>query len=216
VYESLLAALPHASFVDASGLPERVKVIKSPREVAYLRQAADFTDAGMRAALATTAEGRTDNDVAAAAYQAMISAGSEFLSIPAIVNAGRYSGISHSTHKRHRLEQGDVLFLELTVDHEIFLEAHRILAPAEQGKRHTRVPPHILDLLPHPHVPTNPNRRITGTGNCRKDESERLPMRSQGRAGQCTPSHTGGPSDALDDSDPVVSENSAPAQAARW
>jgi Xaa-Pro dipeptidase len=113
VYEGLLAALPNASFVDASGLPERVKVIKSPQEVTYLRQAASFTDAGMRAALATAAEGRTDNDVAAAAYQAMIGAGSEFLSIPAIVNAGRYSGIAHSTHKRHRLEHGDVLFLEL-------------------------------------------------------------------------------------------------------
>jgi hypothetical protein len=29
-------------------------------------------------------------------------------------------------------------------------------------------------------------------------------MRSQGRARQCTPSHTGGPSDALDDSDPAA------------
>jgi Xaa-Pro aminopeptidase len=113
VYESLLAAMPDASFVDASGLPERVKVIKSPQEVTFLRQAASFTDAGMRAALATAAEGRTDNDVAAAAHQAMIAAGSEFLSIPAIVNAGRYSGIAHSTHMRHRLQRGDVLFLEL-------------------------------------------------------------------------------------------------------
>ena len=43
----------------------------------------------------------------------MIAAGSEFLSIPAIVNAGRYSGIAHSTHMRHRLQRGDVLFLEL-------------------------------------------------------------------------------------------------------
>src|SRR5262249_4487363 len=88
-------------------------MIKSPQEVTYLRQAASFTDVGMRAALATAAEGRTDNDVAAAANQAMIAAGSEFLSIPAIVNAGRYSGIAHSTHKRHRLQRGDVLFLEL-------------------------------------------------------------------------------------------------------
>jgi Xaa-Pro dipeptidase len=113
VYDSLLAALPDASFDDVSGLPERAKVIKSPQEVTYLRQAASFTGAGMRAALATAAEGRTDNDVAAAAYQAMITAGSEFLSIPAIVSAGRYSGIAHSTHKRHRFQRGDVLFLEL-------------------------------------------------------------------------------------------------------
>jgi Xaa-Pro aminopeptidase len=99
--------------VDASGLPERVKLVKSPAEISHLRKAAAFTDAGIRAALGAAAEGRTDNDVAAAAYHAMISAGSEFLSIPAIVNAGPYTGISHSTHKRHPLRRGDILFLEL-------------------------------------------------------------------------------------------------------
>jgi Xaa-Pro dipeptidase len=112
-YETLRATLPQADFVDASGLPEQVKLIKSPAEIAHLRKAAAFTDAGIRAALGAAAEGRTDNDVAAAAYHAMMSAGSEFLSIPAIVNAGAYTGISHSTHKRHRLRRGDVLFLEL-------------------------------------------------------------------------------------------------------
>src|SRR5262249_27019503 len=54
--------------------------------------------------------------------------------------------------ERHRATLRDSC---LTIDHEIFLEAHSILARAEQGKRHTRVPPHILDLLPHPQVPTN-------------------------------------------------------------
>jgi Xaa-Pro dipeptidase len=112
-YEALQAALPHAVLVDASGLPERVKLVKSEREIACLRKAATFTDAGIQAALAAAAEGRTDNDVAAAAYQAMMAAGSEFLSIPAIVNGGPYSGISHSTHKRYPLKRGDVLFLEL-------------------------------------------------------------------------------------------------------
>jgi Xaa-Pro dipeptidase len=117
-YEALRDALPGAQLVDGSGLPERVKLVKSPQEVACHRKAAAYTDAGMRAALAAAAEGRTDNDVAAAAYHAMMSAGSEFLSIPAIVNCGPYSGISHSTHKRHRLNKGEVLFLELGGCHQ--------------------------------------------------------------------------------------------------
>jgi hypothetical protein len=50
----------------------------------------------------------------------------------------------------------------------------------------------------------NPNRRIDRTENCGKHESERLPMRSQGRACQCTPSHTGGPSDAFERSEPAA------------
>jgi Xaa-Pro dipeptidase len=112
-YESLRQALPGARFVDASGLPERVKLTKSPKEIEFHRIAATFTDAGMRAALEAAKEGRTDNDVAAAAYQAMITAGSEFLSIPAIVNCGKATGVSHSTHKGQRLKRGDVLFLEL-------------------------------------------------------------------------------------------------------
>jgi Xaa-Pro aminopeptidase len=112
-YETLRAALPDGRFVDASGLPERVKMTKSPAEIAFHRTAASFTDAGMQAALAEAEEGRTDNDVAAAAYHAMISAGSEFLAIPAIVNCGLASSIPHSTHKGQRLSKGDVLFLEL-------------------------------------------------------------------------------------------------------
>jgi DNA mismatch endonuclease (patch repair protein) len=51
---------------------------------------------------------------------------------------------------------------------------------------------------------TSPNRRISGTGKCEEHESKRPPMRSQGRASPCTPSHTGGPSDALDDSEPAT------------
>jgi Xaa-Pro dipeptidase len=113
VYEGLAAALPRATLVDASGVPERVKLVKSPREVAYLREAGRLTDLGVRAALAIAAEGRADYEVAAAAYQAMIGAGSDFLAIPAIVNCGPYSGITHSTHVGRRLARGDVLFLEL-------------------------------------------------------------------------------------------------------
>ena len=112
-YETLRDALPNARFVDASGLAERVKLTKSRKEIEFHRIAATFTDAGVRAALEAAEEGRTDNDVAAAAYHAMMTAGSEFLSIPVIVNCGTASGISHSTHKNQRLKKGDVLFLEL-------------------------------------------------------------------------------------------------------
>ena len=140
-YETLRSALPQAELVDASGLPERVKLVKSPREISHLRTAAGFTDAGIRAALGAAAEGRTDNDVAAAAYHAMMSAGSEFLSIPAIVNSGPYTGISHSTHKRHRLHRGDVLFLELGGCYQRYsspcMRSASIGPPTEDAKRLT-------------------------------------------------------------------------------
>jgi Xaa-Pro dipeptidase len=183
VYESLRAALPHASFVDASGLPERVKLVKSSQEVAYLRQAARFTDAGMRAALATAAEGRTDNDVAAAAYQAMIGAGSEFLSIPAIVNSGRYSGISHSTHKRHRLQRGDVLFLELGGCYQRYsapcMRSATIGPPSDDAKR---LAEGCLAALDEMHAVMRPGTTF--------DEVSRAGAQGVARAG--SPVHWGG------------------------
>jgi Xaa-Pro dipeptidase len=112
-YESLQTALPQAELVDGWGLVERIKARKSPREVAYLRRAAEITTLGMTAAIEAAAEGATDNDVAAAAYRTMIAAGGDYMAIPVIVASGVRSSVPHSTHERARLDPGDVLTVEL-------------------------------------------------------------------------------------------------------
>ena len=112
-YDRLVAALPSARFVDGSGIVDVVKTIKSPREIAHIRAAAKTTDAGMAAAIDAAREGATDNDMAAAASEAIVAAGSEYMCVSPIITAGRRSGILHSTHKRNRLETGDVVLLEM-------------------------------------------------------------------------------------------------------
>jgi Xaa-Pro dipeptidase len=67
----------------------------------------------MAAALAAVAEGATDNDVAAAASDAVIRAGAEHFAIVPIVTAGRRSGIPHTTFRRNRLAAGDPVFIEV-------------------------------------------------------------------------------------------------------
>ena len=78
-----------------------------------MREAARWTSAGMAAAMASVAEGRTDNEVAAEAYLAMIRAGSEYMCYAPIVTTGKRSGIPHSTHRRVRIDRGDPVFIEL-------------------------------------------------------------------------------------------------------
>ena len=112
-YENLVAALPKARLVDGSGIVGVVKTIKSPREIEHIRTAAKTTNAGMAAAIDAAREGAADNDVAAAASEAIVSAGSEYMCVSPIVTSGRRSGILHSTHKRNRLENGDVILLEM-------------------------------------------------------------------------------------------------------
>ena len=112
-YENLVTALPKARLVDGSGIVDAVKTIKSAREIEHIRAAAKTTDAGMAAAIDAARVGATDNDMAAAASEALITAGSEYMCVSPIVTAGRRSGILHSTHKRNRLENSDVILLEM-------------------------------------------------------------------------------------------------------
>ena len=95
-----------------SGLVEAVRRIKSPAEVNLIRSACRLTEAGMQAALETIAPGRTENQVAAAAYTAMVGGGSDFLVGDPIVTSGWRSGVGHFTFAKRALEPGDAVLLE--------------------------------------------------------------------------------------------------------
>lgn len=121
--QELTAGLSNARMVDASGLVESVRAIKSPRELECFRAAAPMSDAGMNAAVAAIAAGKTDNDVAAAAINAMTLAGSEYVCDSPIVTSGRRSGILHSTHKRVALQAGDQVCIELGACYQRYTSA---------------------------------------------------------------------------------------------
>ena len=55
------AGLPNARLADASELVTRLRLIKSPAEIACLETAMRYTEAGIEAAYAAMAEGVTDN-----------------------------------------------------------------------------------------------------------------------------------------------------------
>ena len=110
--ERLTDALPGAEIVDGSGIVSTVKIVKSPQEIEYLRQAARITSDGITAAIEAAGEGASDNDVAAAGNRAMFEAGTEYMCLSPIVTSGRRSGILHSTHKRVPLARGDNLCME--------------------------------------------------------------------------------------------------------
>jgi Xaa-Pro dipeptidase len=113
LHDRLRTALPEATLLDASDLVDLVKVVKSEPEIAHLRHAARITNAGMTAALGAVAAGVFDQEVARAAYDALIGGGSEHMALDPIVTVGARSGIPHSTHRRVRIERGDTVLIEL-------------------------------------------------------------------------------------------------------
>ncbi len=110
--DGLAAALSGVELVDASGLVDAVKIVKSEPEIAMLRESACITEAGIAAAEALIAPGVTDQQLAAAGSAAMLEAGGEFMSLQPIVTTGWRSSVIHCNHQRHTVAEGEPVFLE--------------------------------------------------------------------------------------------------------
>ena len=109
----LVAALPAATFVDGAGLVEEGRLVKSPQELTYMRQAARAAEAGLRAGIEACRAGVTENDVAAEIHRAQILAGSEYTGLPIFIRTGARDAQTHATWARHPLEPGDSITMEM-------------------------------------------------------------------------------------------------------
>jgi Xaa-Pro dipeptidase len=113
VCEALLAGTPQATWVDASRLIDELRLIKSPREIAYTRQAATVTDAMMQAAIAAAAPGVNEREVAAEAHRAMVLAGGGTPGFGPFIRPTPRLGQEHTTWQDRALVDGEGLLLEM-------------------------------------------------------------------------------------------------------
>ncbi|NEU98213.1 M24 family metallopeptidase [Bradyrhizobium uaiense] len=77
-HADLVRALPLAKFVDADLLVNWIRIVKSPAELVYMRQAGRIADAMIKRAVDTIEPGVRECDVAAAVYHQQISGTPEF------------------------------------------------------------------------------------------------------------------------------------------
>lgn len=111
--ERLFNSMPDVTFVDASGIVEAGRLIKSRYEVDLMRRAAACGDRAMAAGAAALAEGATENDVAAEIMAELIRAGSHWPAIVPFIASGERGAIGHATWKGRTLRRGDTIFLEI-------------------------------------------------------------------------------------------------------
>lgn len=76
-YLKIVDTLSEARISDQTFLIERLKFVKSPAELAYIRQAAEVADIGMDTIAAALKAGATEREVAAVAHGAMMAAGGD-------------------------------------------------------------------------------------------------------------------------------------------
>ena len=98
--------------VDASDLIARLRLVKSPAELAYVRRAAELADAALDAAITQTREGADEGAILAAMHAAIFQGGGDYPGNPFIIGSGRDALLCRYKSGRRRLDPSDQLTLE--------------------------------------------------------------------------------------------------------
>src|SRR3974377_1852595 len=105
-------ALPQATFVDATELVDRIKVVKSAEEMELVKRAALMQDGAMRAAFAAVMPGMRDVEVAAVAQHYSLCHGSENgIYLCASMPLGKPSKFANRHLQNRVIQEGDQIAL---------------------------------------------------------------------------------------------------------
>ncbi|WP_137390165.1 M24 family metallopeptidase [Rhodoligotrophos defluvii] len=113
----LTAALPDATFVDADLLVNWIRTVKSPAEIAYMRDASRLAEAAVRKAYEVIEPGVRECD-AVAAIQAVQLGGSpdfagDITALPPTILAGENAAAPHLMWSNRTFTKGETIALEL-------------------------------------------------------------------------------------------------------
>ncbi len=113
----LVAGLPAATILDAELLVNWVRAVKSPAEIAYLRNAARLAEAAMRAAAEIIAPGVRECDAIARIYAAQMGGHQDFAgditALPPTILAGENASAPHLMWSDRRFGADETIALEL-------------------------------------------------------------------------------------------------------
>ncbi|MBZ9772198.1 M24 family metallopeptidase [Mesorhizobium sp. CO1-1-8] len=98
--------------VDATKLIPEIKKVKSPAEIAMMRTATKWLDAGMYACVEAAVPGNTEHQVAAAVYHTMLSLGSDVPPSPINIGTGDRTALPHPLPTERVLRAGDFMHVE--------------------------------------------------------------------------------------------------------
>jgi Xaa-Pro dipeptidase len=106
-------ANPEVEVVDSAPVMDTLRMVKSPEELALMREAARIAGRGMEAALQAVRPGVSENEVAAEAIYAMRKAGASGTAVPIFVNSGIRSLWLHGTATAKVIDPGDLVVIGL-------------------------------------------------------------------------------------------------------
>ena len=112
-YVSLKAMLGDALVQEPCGLLMALRAVKSPAEIAYIREASDIAALALRALIGAVAEGRSELELAAVAYHALLSNGSGLPASTMNLMTGERSAFALGGPTERRMRRGDTGLVEM-------------------------------------------------------------------------------------------------------
>ena len=110
--ELIQAGDAQADWVDASGIIDDLRQVKSPLEMEYTRKAARAADLGTLAAIDAVRDGATDYEISAAYHHKTILEGSEYPGFGPFFRPTTRLGEEHTTWRGDSFHNGDAVFME--------------------------------------------------------------------------------------------------------
>jgi Xaa-Pro dipeptidase len=114
VWEGVMDRTPQVRWEDGSGIVDDVRVIKSPAEIDYIRQAAAISDRAMQSGIGVAGVGVNEREVAAEVYRSMVASGGEYPGNVPLIRTGDRLLQEHTTWQDRTLQAGEALFMELS------------------------------------------------------------------------------------------------------
>jgi len=111
-WKTLQALLPNATLVGEPRIVDHLRLIKSPREIDYIRGAARCVEASIFAGIETVTPGITERQLAIIVFGALVNAGGE-MPLSGAVSSGNQTNLLHGSYSDRRLDRGDTVNFEL-------------------------------------------------------------------------------------------------------
>lgn len=106
-YVRIKQFLGSALIAEPTDLIHDLKLVKSPAELAYIREAARIADSAMSVFAESLAEGTTELELAGKVCHSLLTSGSGLAASPINLVSGERSSFSHGAPTQRRLRRGD-------------------------------------------------------------------------------------------------------------
>lgn len=128
-----------ATLADASLLLSELRLVKSPEELAYVREAARLGDAALDAAIAATGPGADEGVILARMHDAIFEGGGDYPGNPFIIGSGPQALLCRYYTGRRKLDPQDQLTLEFAgvyrQYHAALMRTLLVGKPADEHRR---------------------------------------------------------------------------------